>query len=68
MIGKKVALGAIAAMGLFAPLTIDTDGNGLFRLQEACGQASECHYKQNYICSTRHADHPNYECTAGCGE
>ena len=48
-----------------APLTFDTD-DGVFRLQEACGQATECVSASNYICSTANADHKEYRCSRGC--
>lgn len=67
----------LAAAGAFAvlmlvPLTIRpasllADGPGaLFKLTEACGQATSCVQRTNYICSTHNADHNHYTCNTGC--
>jgi hypothetical protein len=60
-------LGAIAAAAAMAPISFDA-GDGVFRLQQACGQAKECEAAANYICSTAHADHKEYRCSKGCTE
>jgi hypothetical protein len=64
-IRKMTGLSAIALAAAIAPLTFDAD-DGVFRLQEACGQATECAAASNYICSTANADHKEYRCSRGC--
>lgn len=63
---RKIAgLSVLAAAGAVAPLTFDANDR-VFRLQEACGQATECEASSNYICSTSNADHRGYKCSKGC--
>jgi hypothetical protein len=64
-IRKLAGLCAIAAAGAAAPVSFDP-GDPVFRLQQACGQATECEVSANYICSTAHADHKGYKCSRGC--
>lgn len=64
-IRKLLGLGAIAASAATLPVTFSA-GDGVFRLQEACGQASECAASSNYICSTTHSDYKEYRCSKGC--
>lgn len=62
---KLLGLCAIAVSAAAAPVTFSAD-DGVFRLQEACGQASECAANSNYICSTTHSDYKEYRCSKGC--
>lgn len=64
-IRKLFGIGAIAMSAAAAPVTFD-GSDGLFRLQSACGQASECAASSNYICSTIHNDYKEYRCSKGC--
>lgn len=63
--GKLFGLCAIAASAAAAPVTFSST-DGVFRLQEACGQATECAAASNYICSTTHGDYKEYRCSKGC--
>ena len=64
-IRKLLGLGAIGISAAAAPVTFDTS-EGLFRLQEACTQATECAASSNYICSASHGDYKEYRCSKGC--
>lgn len=64
-IRKSAGLLAIAVAGAAAPVSFDA-GDRVFRLRQACGQASECEAAANYICSTANADHKGYKCSKGC--
>ena len=64
-IRKLFGLSAIAVSAAAAPVTFDGN-DGLFRLQAACGQATECAAASNYICSTTHNDYKEYRCSKGC--
>jgi hypothetical protein len=66
-IRKLAGLSALAAAAAVAPVSFSANG-GVFRLQQACGQAKECEAAANYICSTSHADHKEYRCSKGCLE
>jgi hypothetical protein len=61
--------GVLTAAALLAPVTLRfDDGMRVVRLNQACGQATECERSTIiYICSTYHADHQGYKCTKGCG-
>jgi hypothetical protein len=65
------AAGALALL-MLVPLTIRpasllAEGpSALFKLTEACGQATSCVTRPNYICSTHNQDHPGYTCNTGC--
>jgi hypothetical protein len=64
-IRKLLGLGAIGISAAAAPVTFDAD-DGVFRLQAACGQATECAFATGYICSTTHNDYREYRCSKGC--
>jgi hypothetical protein len=66
-IRKLLGLSAIAVSAAAAPVTFSAS-DGVFRLQEACGQASECAASSNYICSTTHSDYKEYRCSKGCDQ
>jgi len=51
---------------LALPLRITDPRDGLIRVNEACGQATECYISNNYICSTYHSDYKDYKCSQGC--
>lgn len=61
----------IAAAAALAPVSLatgpDADGEGLFRLNGACAQASECISSLNYICSTHNQDWQDYRVSSGGG-
>lgn len=59
-------VGSLGAAMLALPLRLADPAEGLIRVNDACGQASECGWKPKYICSTHHEDHKDYECTKGC--
>jgi hypothetical protein len=65
-IRKLFGLTAIGVAAAAAPVTFSAD-DGLFRLQQACGQASECAAASNYICSAHGGDYKEYRCSKGCG-
>jgi hypothetical protein len=56
---------AVAVTAAAAPVTF-SPSEGVFRLQQACGQATECAGASNYICSTHHNDYKDYRCSKGC--
>jgi len=60
VIGAGVLLLSAVSMG--AP----SGGVGFVRVNEVCGQATECEKKLFKICSTFHADHSDFACTKGC--
>jgi hypothetical protein len=62
---RLFGLCAIAIAASATPVTFSS-AEGVFRLQEACGQASECAAASNYICSTTHNDYKEYRCSKGC--
>jgi hypothetical protein len=62
---KMFGLCAIAAAAAATPVTF-SESDGVFRLQQACGQATECAALSNYICSTSNADYKEYRCSKGC--
>jgi hypothetical protein len=64
-IRKAFALCVIAGSAAAAPVTF-SPSDGVFRLQQACGQATECEASSNYICSTSHNDYKEYRCSKGC--
>jgi hypothetical protein len=57
--------GMAAAMPFAIGMPSGDAGNGLIRLQDACGQATECALAMNYIC-IGNEDHKNYRCSKGC--
>ncbi len=66
MVGMTVvAIVATAAPVSFRPQNV-LSGGPMFRLQEACGQATECRQDSYYICSTVREDHKGYKCSEGC--
>jgi hypothetical protein len=66
-IRKQVFLAVAVAAAAISPITFRAD-EGVFRLQEACGQsgATECTAASNYICSSIRADYKEYRCSKGC--
>lgn len=60
--------GALTAAALLAPVTLRfDDGMRVVRLNQACGQATECERATSaYICSTYHHDYQGYRCSKGC--
>ena len=64
-IRKAFGLCVIAGSAASAPVTF-SPSDGVFRLQQACGQATECVTSNNYICSTANSDHKDYRCSKGC--
>lgn len=65
-IRRFTGLSLVAAAAAAAPFTFDANDR-VFRLQEACGQATECEAATNYVCSTANQDHIGYKCSKGCG-
>lgn len=65
---KRLMLaGALASLAALAPVTISFDqGMRVVRLNQACGQATECARANAYICSTHNADYAGYRCSKGC--
>jgi len=68
-------LGSLALGAVFVPATIDwntlsadplSGSAGIVRLNQACGQATECVKSYNYICSTTNKDWEGYKCSQGC--
>lgn len=64
-IKKLLAASAIALSAAAAPVTFSAD-EGVFRLQQACGQATECAAASNYICLGDRMDYKEYRCSKGC--
>lgn len=62
---------ALAGTLLILPFTVESgpllhdNGSEIVRVNEACGQASECEQAYNYIC-VGNEDHEDYKCSAGC--
>lgn len=56
---------AILGAALLVPVPIGLSG-GVVRVNDACGQATECKRARDYICSTEHQDWQDYQCTKGC--
>jgi hypothetical protein len=71
-IKRTLAAAGVLAIIMLVPLTIRpasllAEGPGaLFKLTEACGQATSCAPRTFYICSTHNQDHNNYTCNTGC--
>ena len=63
-IKKVLGISALALSGAAAPVTFNAD-EGVFRLQEACGQATECYKAYNFICVGL-TEHRDYQCSKGC--
>lgn len=67
---RTIGLTAIAIAAAVAPVSFRpqniVSGGPVFRLQDACGQATECEQHSRYICSTVRSDHQGYKCSAGC--
>lgn len=64
----RFAFAACAAGVLVAlPLRLTSAGEGFVRVNDACGQATECYRQDHFICSTVHKDWEDYKCTQGCG-
>ena len=63
----QLVAGSIGVALLALPVRITADpAKGIIRVNDACGQATECHKQNAYICSTFHQDWKDYECTKGC--
>lgn len=64
---RLILSGALAA-ALLAPVTLRfDDGMRVVRLNQACGQATECERSTSaYICSTYHQDYQGFRCSKGC--
>jgi hypothetical protein len=70
----KRTLAAAGVLGLLClvpvsvrPSSLLADGPGaVFRLNEACGQATSCRSLPGYICSTHNQDHFDFTCNTGC--
>jgi hypothetical protein len=65
---RMMLAGSLTALAALAPVTLRfDDGLRVVRLNEACGQATECERSTSaYICSTYHGDHQGYRCSKGC--
>jgi hypothetical protein len=66
---KRLMLsGALTALAALTPVTLRLDdGMRIVRLNEACGQATECERATSvWICSTYHQDHQGYRCSKNC--
>lgn len=73
LLSRRGAVAALAVVTLaFLPFSVDSDtiidgaADEVVRVNEACGQATECRYSINYIC-VGNQDHEDYRCSAGCG-
>lgn len=72
VIKRTAAAAAALSLMILAPVTFQpgnllADGAGsLFRLNDACSQATSCRPAYLYICSTHNQDHMNYTCNTGC--
>ena len=63
----QVALTGTLGLSLATlPVRIVDPVAGLVRVNDACGQATECFHNFNYICSTFHEDWKDYKCSQGC--
>jgi hypothetical protein len=63
----RVVAGAVGLGLLLAPVRFVDPRDGLVRVNDACGQATECESTNFKICSTHHADYKDHKCTKGCG-
>jgi hypothetical protein len=64
---KRAALAGSVGLSLTAlPVRVADPSGSVVRLNDACGQATECFYASNFICSTFHKDWQDYRCTKGC--
>lgn len=70
---RRGAVATLAVVALaFLPFSVDSapivDGSAdeMVRVNEACGQATECRYAINYIC-VGNQDHEDYRCSSECG-
>lgn len=70
-------VGALALGATLAPVSLNwnalssgtlTGSTGIVRLNQACGQATECVKQYNYICSTHNSDYEDYACSQGCDD
>lgn len=65
---RRGALWLVAVLGAISPFTLDVSGSGrVVRLQQACGQATDCEQSSAFICSKADGDKVGYKCTKGCG-
>lgn len=63
----RALVGVCAGGMLVIPVTPSIGDNGVtIRLNDACGQATECQSATTYICSTYHNDYKDYRCSKGC--
>jgi hypothetical protein len=51
---------------LIAPVRFVDPREGLVRVNEACGQATECETANFKICSAHHQDWKDFKCSKGC--
>lgn len=66
-----VKLGIAGSFGialLALPLRLADPAKGLIRVNDACGQATECEKAEKYICSQKEEDKKEHKCKAGCDE
>lgn len=69
---KKVLVPVVATtFALALPLTIEIEttsagASPVVRVNDACGQATECTRSSNKICSTHNGDYEGYACSKGC--
>jgi hypothetical protein len=65
---SRALVGVVAGGALSVPATISIseDGRPSITANDACGQATECLFATQYICSTYHQDYKDYKCTKGC--
>jgi hypothetical protein len=63
---SKFVASAVGLGMLIAPVRLVDPREGLVRVNEACGQATECETANFKICSTHHQDWKDYKCSKGC--
>jgi hypothetical protein len=63
-----VIAGALGIFLIAIPLQMTDPASGLIRVNEACGQATSCEKKIDYICSQKDGDRIDYKCKSGCDE
>lgn len=60
--------GSLGAVALMLPLRLEQGVTATrVRVNDACGQATECTRASDYICSTFNQDWQDYKCSQGCG-
>lgn len=65
---RRRALCLAAVLGAISPFTLDVSGDGgVVRLQQACGQATDCEQASAFICSKADGDKVGFRCIKGCG-